>query len=315
VSSPAAKDTYSRSDLLRLLGIRSSRLRSWERSGLCDPQERYTFHDFQQLKSIARILGDVTKPETLRLAIEGIRKRFRDIGDPLKEARFIANGRKLTVEIGRSRINPVSGQFYLNFSEAESRVVAFQSEARDRQVAREKAQRQSEAQAFFEKGAQLENSNQFKHWSEVRALYQKALDLDPECASAAVNIGTLFYNYSRDLKEAEKYYKTAIKINPLYSLAHFNLGNVYDERADWRRAKQHYELAIETQPGYADAHYNLALLLQNLGQVMPAASHWQTFLKLDPRSDWAEVARRELAKLRRETLVVGQRDQNKCDQG
>ena len=60
-------------------------------------------------------------------------------------------------------------------------------------------------------------------------------------------------------------------------------------------------------PGYADAHYNLALLFQGSGQVMEAVRHWKTYLKLDPNSSWASIARRELDKLRRYTVVSGRR--------
>jgi len=68
----------------------------------------------------------------------------------------------------------------------------------------------------------------------------------------------------------------------------------------------HYQSAIRLQPHYADAHYNIALLFQASGQVLKAVHHWKTYLKLDPMSQWASVARRELGKLYRDTVVEGQ---------
>jgi len=38
---------------------------------------------------------------------------------------------------------------------------------------------------------------------------------------------------------------------------------------------------------------------------MRAVRHWKAYLKLDPDSPWAAIARQELDKLRRVTLVKG----------
>ena len=38
---------------------------------------------------------------------------------------------------------------------------------------------------------------------------------------------------------------------------------------------------------------------------MKAVHHWSTYLKLDPHSHWANIARRELAKLRESTVLTG----------
>jgi len=77
------------------------------------------------------------------------------------------------------------------------------------------------------------------------------------------------------------------------------------ERGDRARAMEHSLTAIRISPTYADAHYNVALLYQAANQTMKAVRHWTTYLKLDPTSQWAAVARRELTRLRDATLVHG----------
>ncbi|HLW75942.1 MAG TPA: tetratricopeptide repeat protein, partial [Bryobacteraceae bacterium] len=67
--------------------------------------------------------------------------------------------------------------------------------------------------------------------------------------------------------------------------------------------------ALRISPNYADAHYNIALLYQGSNQPMKAVQHWRTYLKLDPHSHWANIARRELSKLR-EATVVPARERN-----
>jgi hypothetical protein len=38
---------------------------------------------------------------------------------------------------------------------------------------------------------------------------------------------------------------------------------------------------------------------------MKAARHWRDYLKTDPGSSWAAVARRELEKIKNDTIVQG----------
>ena len=73
-------------------------------------------------------------------------------------------------------------------------------------------------------------------------------------------------------------------------------------------ALEHYREALRIHPNYADAHYNMALLYQSRRDVMGALRHWRAYLKLDPTSTWAQIARRELSKLEAATVVHGTRD-------
>jgi tetratricopeptide (TPR) repeat protein len=117
-----------------------------------------------------------------------------------------------------------------------------------------------------------------------------------------VNLGTIHFN-AKQFARAESCYRRALEADATYALAHFNIGNLYDERGDYDRALRHYLEAVRLSPQYADAHYNLALLHQGAGHVMDAVRHWKLYLKLDPASSWSAIARRELDKLRRSTVV------------
>ena len=65
----------------------------------------------------------------------------------------------------------------------------------------------------------------------------------------------------------------------------------------------HYKLALELNPQYADAHFNLALLCERQGDNLKAVYHWKSYLKLDRGGEWADIARRQLDRLRHATLV------------
>ncbi len=92
-----------------------------------------------------------------------------------------------------------------------------------------------------------------------------------------------------------------------YALAHFNLGNLFDETGDRPRALAHYQAALRENPNYADAHYNAALIYQSQGEPMRAVHHWKAYLRLDAGSSWASIAKRELDKLREAAVVRGAR--------
>jgi tetratricopeptide (TPR) repeat protein len=91
--------------------------------------------------------------------------------------------------------------------------------------------------------------------------------------------------------------------DPGYPLAQFNLGNLYDEQGRIKEAFEYYRRTLELNPNYADAHFNLALLCERTGDALKAVHHWKTYLKLDNSGQWAEIARRQLERLRQATLI------------
>ena len=65
-----------------------------------------------------------------------------------------------------------------------------------------------------------------------------------------------------------------------------------------RKRCEHYRIALNLNPNYADAHFNLALLCERTGETLKAVHHWKAYLKLDSSGQWAEIARRQLERLR-----------------
>lgn len=196
-----------------------------------------------------------------------------------------------------------SGQLLFNFDQQEiSRLLAFPAGRKSDKEQARLQRRVAEAVQWFERGLEIEQTG--VSVEEAAAAYEKAVELDPQCVGALVNLGTISF-HGRQWKKAEEFYKKALEIQPDYSLGHFNLANLYDERGDVLDALHHYALALKASPQYADAHYNLALLCQRTGQLLRAVRHWRAYVKLDPTSTWAEIARRELDKLRRASVVKG----------
>ncbi len=303
MSGSSAKETFSRDEACRYLHITERQLASWERQELVPAAEHFRFPDLLALKTLAELRRSRVAPATIRKAVAALRKTVSHVGDPLRELRIYAQGSKIRVDIDGRTMEPVSGQLLLDFGAEEIRtLLAFPRARSGAEPSGKRQQRAFEAEALFEQALEMEQSGAPQ--ADVVATYERSIELDPNSTGALVNLGTLYFN-ARKHQEAERYYKRALEVDPQYALAHFNLGNLYDERGDRGRAMQHYLEALRSNPSYADAHYNLALLYQNQGHKMKAARHWREYLKADPGSSWAAVARRELEKIKNDTIVHG----------
>ena len=303
VIEPSPAREYSRDEVCRLLRISRTILETWERHGFVARVERYRFHDLVALKSLAQLRKSRVRPERIRRIVDHLRARLSNVRDPLAELKIFCDGRRVAVQVDGRKMEPITGQLLLDFDrETLRRLLEFPSApaAQAEALAAEATRRQ--AQAWFEKGVALEQ--QGEKTSEVLSAYSRAVELDPESAGAWLNLGTVYYN-QRHWSEAEECYAKALAARPEYALAHYNLGNLFDETGRPREAIEHYRKALELDPSYADAHYNLALLYQTVREPLSALRHWRVYLNLEPEGYWAGVARRELARLRQETVLTG----------
>jgi tetratricopeptide (TPR) repeat protein len=128
------------------------------------------------------------------------------------------------------------------------------------------------------------------------AIYEEILGIDPMFAAAYINLGTINFHL-RHFGRAEELYRRATEVDPGYVLAFFDLGNVLDELQRPDESIAAYRQAVSLSPRYADAHYNLALAYERKEERRKALRHWQSYVKLDHCSPWAEHARGQIRKL------------------
>ena len=289
----APKEKYSRADVLRQFGLSERQLRSWEHQELIPPSETYSFSDLIAIQTIVKLRENRIQPKQIGRALASLRRKLA-IDQPLSELRIVSNGRKIAVHIAGQKMEAISGQILLDFEASETGgLAAFPGRKAD-------AGRIREAEIWFQRGLDLEEAG--APVEDAIEAYQKALELNPGAAGALVNLGTIYYR-QRKFADAETYYREALDADPSYPLAQFNIGNLYDELGRLEEAQEHYRLALELNPQYADAHFNLALLCERQGDNLRAVHHWKVYLKLDRGGQWAEIARRQLERLRQATLV------------
>ena len=112
-------------------------------------------------------------------------------------------------------------------------------------------------------------------------LYQRALKIDPDFVLARYDLAVTY----RGLGEVDKAiaeYEKVLKINPQFPEALSNLGGQYFRKGDVKQAVAHFRRAIEVYPNFIQALSNLGAALNKLGESKQALPHLKKALSLDP---------------------------------
>jgi Tfp pilus assembly protein PilF len=122
---------------------------------------------------------------------------------------------------------------------------------------------------------------QVSHWSSTIALYQHALDVDPDNYVAHSNLAVALEAAGRR-DEAFAHNVRAVEIKPNSSKAHANLGASLAERGQMDDAIGQYEAALRIDPQNVLALSNLGLAMAAQGRVPEAMAKWQEAIRIDP---------------------------------
>ena len=98
-------------------------------------------------------------------------------------------------------------------------------------------------------------------FAEALAAYERALETgvrDPE--EVHLNRGVIFSDHLMRPEAARAEYEVALGLNPAYWQAHFNLGNLDEDKGDRAGARAHYGRVLELQPLAFEALARLANL-------------------------------------------------------
>jgi tetratricopeptide (TPR) repeat protein len=275
---------FDSKEVQRILGLTRKQLDYWDRVGLVSSQKEgrdrfYDFRDLIGLRTVKQLVETGVPINRLRRALIALRKNLSGAGSSLAELRILSNGKDIIVESAGSQIEPLSGQFVLNFETREigERVHVLTGRRAEEWIARA-----------------LQYEGDARTRAQAIDAYHHALGADPQRIEALINCGILYYE-DGNLEKALEYFRRALALDVENALIHFNLGSVLDEAGDLEAARQHLREAIRLRPSYADAHYNLAFVCEKMDAYAEARQHWQTYVKLDPLSPWCHYARERLA--------------------
>lgn len=123
-------------------------------------------------------------------------------------------------------------------------------------------------------------------YSDSETLYRETLARNPESFLAHNNLGFTLVTMPGHLADAIAEYHEALRIEPNYPEAHFNLGAALILSRDSAVAGQaiaEYQTAIRLRPDYAEAHNNLGnALARTPGRMDDAIAEFHTALRLRP---------------------------------
>jgi tetratricopeptide (TPR) repeat protein len=146
-----------------------------------------------------------------------------------------------------------------------------------------------EAEEDFNRAVALDDQDPAQQ-EEAARLYRNALESDPRCVPALVNLANIHYARG-NLVEAEMLYARALAIDARVVEAHFNLGNLHYDLEHLEHACACYERALVVDATFADAHFYLAVTLERLGRSDDARPHWRAYRNLAPNGEWATLAK------------------------
>lgn len=285
-----ATDRFSPADVQRIVGLTGKQLDYWDRLRLISPRKEkgnrfYDFRDLIGLRTVKQLVAEGVPASRLRHSLAALREKLSQVQAPLAELRVLSDGKDILVEHGGARLEPLSGQFALNFETSELgervRVIAKPGPNADEWLA-----------------TALEYEADGQTRADAIDAYDHALCIDPQKLDALLNCGTLCYEEG-NLKKAAEYFGRALQVDPENSLAHFNLGSVLEEVGRLEAARLHLRQAVRLDPTYPDAHYNLAFVCERLGAQNEAQRHWEAYVKLDPASPWCGYARERIASIQK----------------
>jgi TolB-like protein/Tfp pilus assembly protein PilF len=148
-----------------------------------------------------------------------------------------------------------------------------------------------EAHDLYLRGRHFWSKRTVDDLNRAMALFQKALEVDPNYALAHAGIADCYVllgeygaqQVSGVSKARTEAYK-ALELDGSLAEAHATLGLLSFYDFDWKNAEAQLKRAIELRSGYATAHHWYALLLTILGRFPEARAEAERALQLDPAS-------------------------------
>jgi tetratricopeptide (TPR) repeat protein len=284
-------EQFTRSEVLRIVGITPGQLKYWERLELVEApgetepaagtdEKAYNFRHLTRLRVVKQLTAQRVPARRLRAALEAFRRqRPAEADAAFDDLRLVPAGRRIVVEYQGTRIEPVTGQLLLDFGGTEAKVSAI---------------RQCSLEDWLNVAQECEGDSALR--SQAIDAYCNIVERAPAWLEPRLNLGTLYYE-DGNLAAAAEQFRVAVDIAPGNPLGHFNRASVLDDLNELEAAARHFEEALRLAPGFADAHYNAARVYERLGAASTARVHWKRYLELDPSSAWSDYARQRLDEL------------------
>ena len=136
-----------------------------------------------------------------------------------------------------------------------------------------------DATKLLNAGLQAEVQGDYK---TAQAKFEDLLKVDSTNKFANYNLGYIAQTVDKDNSTAAKYYAAAIKADPQYGPALYNLAIIETANGDEAKAIDLYKRAITADPTDANANLNLGFLLYKTGDKAGADAAFRKAIALNP---------------------------------
>src|SRR5216683_2895177 len=202
-------DRFSSDEVQRILGLTEKQLDYWERLCLVSPRKEkgiryYDFRDLIGLRTVKQLVENGVPANRLRRALAALREKLSHVEAPLAELRVLSDGGTVIVERGGTRLEPLSGQFVLNFEtrELNESVRVMTGRSADEWLA-----------------VALEYEAEGMNRAQAIDAYERAFCVDPARPDALINCGTLYYlafvcEKLKAYAEAKQHWQAYVRLDP-----------------------------------------------------------------------------------------------------
>jgi len=127
--------------------------------------------------------------------------------------------------------------------------------------------------------------------------YRKALKINPDFGPAANNLAWLYVEIKKDPEKALLLAEKGREQFPGNPLVTDTLGWVYEKKGFHQKAANLFQEAIAQLPNHPTLHFHLGVSLYSLGEKEKAKAGLEEALRLNPRFQEAEEAKKLLKEM------------------
>lgn len=182
--------------------------------------------------------------------------------------------------IGVATFQMVEGQ-NLNFAIPGSRILELSSES-PQNISEwgttQAKQNLTPAKQYYSNGVSLMLT---KNYVKAISSFKLAIKEEPSFAEAFFNIGYCYDELGRH-QEAVAAFKKALHLKPDFVEAHYNLGIAFDELKQFKDSINAYQRAAELKPDFFEAFFNLGVALGKEQRHQDAVEAFKQAIKISP---------------------------------
>lgn len=120
------------------------------------------------------------------------------------------------------------------------------------------------------------------HWAEAEPAFLKALTLLPADPKAPYYLGLMMVKDRKRSKDAEEYFKKAVRLAPDFIDGYRELGHLYVSMGDYKQAVRAFRDVLHLDENQTPAHYHLGFSYAMLNDMESARREYNYLKEVDP---------------------------------